>query len=95
MLGALIGGGIGGLNGMRKWKHNTKQQRRAREKAQMNGIDEEDCDEETCTPIKYQKVKDMNDWAGPHDGWAARGNAKKMAEELPFFEGKPWKLLSK
>ena len=83
------------LNSMRKWKHNTKQQRRAREKAQMNGIDEEDYDEETCTPIKYQKVKDMNDWAGPHDGWAARGNAKKMAEELPFFEGKPWKLLSK
>jgi hypothetical protein len=37
----------------------------------------------------------MNDWAGPHDGWAARGNAKKMAEELPFFEDKPWKLLSK
>ena len=36
--------------GMRKWKHNTKQQRRAREKAQMNGIDEEDYDEETCTP---------------------------------------------
>lgn len=34
-----------GLNGMRKWKHNTKQQRRAREKAQMNGIDEEDYDE--------------------------------------------------
>ena len=81
--------------GMRKWKHNTKQQRRAREKAQMNGIDEEDYDEETCTPIKYQKTKDFNDWSGPHDGWQARGNAKKLAEELPFFEGKPWKLLSK
>lgn len=84
-----------GENGMRKWKHNTKQQRRAREKAQMNGIDEEDYDEETCTPIKYQKTKDFNDWSGPHDGWAARGNAKRMAEELPFFEDKPWKLLSK
>ena len=84
-----------GLNGMRKWKHNTKQQRRAREKAQMNGIDEEDYDEETCTPIKYQKDKDMNDWAGPRDGWVVRGNAKRMAEELPFFEDKPWKLLSK
>ena len=83
------------LNGMRKWKHNTKQQRRTSEKAQMNGIDEEDYDEETCTPIKYQKHKDMNDWTGPHDGWQARGNAKKIAEELPFFEGKPWKLLSK
>lgn len=83
------------LNGMRKWKHNTKQQRRASEKAQMNGIDEEDYDEETCTPIKYQKTKDFNDWTGPHDGWQARGNAKKIAEELPFFEGKPWKLLSK
>lgn len=83
------------LYGMRKWKHNTKQQRRAREKAQMNGIDEEDYDEETCTPIKYQKTKDFNDWSGPHDGWQARGNAKKLAEELPFFEGKPWKLLSK
>ena len=83
------------LNGMRKWKHNTKQQRRAREKAQMNGIDEEDYDEETCTPIKYKKTKDFNDWAGPHDGWQARGNAKKMDEEIPFFEDKPWKLLSK
>lgn len=37
----------------------------------MNGIiqDEEGFDEETCTPIKYQHQKDMNDWAGPHDGW--------------------------
>ena len=36
----------------------------------MNGIveDEEGFDEETCVPIKYQKTKDMNDWAGPHDG---------------------------
>lgn len=52
------------------WKHDTKQQRRAREKDQMNGIveDEEGFDEETCVPIKYQKTKDMNDWAGPHDG---------------------------
>ena len=46
-------------------------------------------------PIKYQKVKDMNDWSGPHDGWQARENAKKMSEEIPFFEDKPWKLLSK
>ena len=60
---------------MKKWKHDTRQQRRAREKAQMNGIveDEEGFDEETCTPIKYQKVKDMNDWAGPHDGWCTYG----------------------
>ena len=52
------------------WKHDTKQQRRAREKDQMNGIveDEEGFDEETCVPIKYQKTKDMNDWTGPHDG---------------------------
>lgn len=57
--------------GMKKWKHDTKQQRRAREKAQMNGIveDEEGFDEETCTPIKYQRQKDMTDWSGPHDGW--------------------------
>lgn len=83
--------------GMRKWKHNSTQQRRAREKAQMNGIieDEEGFDEETCTSIKYQHTKDLNDWSGPHDGWQARGNAKKMAEEIPFYEGKPWKLLSK
>lgn len=49
--------------GMKKWKHDTKQQRRAREKAQMNGIiqDEEGFDEETCTHIKYQHQKDMND----------------------------------
>ncbi len=45
------------LNGMRKWKHNTKQQRRACEKAQMNGIDEEDYDEETCTPSSIRKPK--------------------------------------
>ena len=37
----------------------------------------------------------MNDWSGPHDGWQARENAKKMSEEIPFFEDKPWKLLSK
>lgn len=45
------------------WKHDTKRQRRAREKDQMNGIveDEEGFDEETCVPIKYQKTKDMND----------------------------------
>ena len=41
----------------------------------MNGIvvDEEGFDEETCVPIKYQKTKDMNDWAGPHDGWRTYG----------------------
>ena len=57
------------------WKHDTKQQRRARETVQMNGIveDEEGFDEETCVPIKYQKTKDMNDWAGPHDGWRTYG----------------------
>ena len=57
------------------WKHDTKQQRCAREKDQMNGIveDEEGFDEETCVPIKYQKTKDMNDWAGPHDGWRTYG----------------------
>lgn len=64
-----------GHKGMKGWKHDTKQQRRAREKEQMNGIveDEEGFDEETCTPIKYQKAKDMNDWAGPHDGWRTYG----------------------
>lgn len=70
---------------MKKWKHDTKQQRRAREKAQMNGImeDEEGFDEETCTPIKYQKVKDMNDYAGPHDGWNRIGpkSAEKNIED--------------
>ena len=41
----------------------------------MNGIveDEEGFDEETSVPIKYQKTKDMNDWAGPHDGWRTYG----------------------
>lgn len=60
---------------MKKWKHDTKQQRRAREKAQMNGIveDEEGFDEETCTPIKYQKDRSTNDWTGPHDGWNTYG----------------------
>ena len=79
--------------GMKKWKHDTKQQRRAREKAQMNGIiqDEEGFDEETCTPIKYQHQKDMNDWAGPHDGWnrTTRTGAEKNIEDwknLPEHE---------
>lgn len=60
---------------MKKWKHDTKQQRRAHEKAQMNGIveDEEGFDEETCTPIKYQKDRSTNDWTGPHDGWNTYG----------------------
>lgn len=79
--------------GMKKWKHDTKQQRRALEKAQMNGIiqDEEGFDEETCTPIKYQHQKDMNDWAGPHDGWNRIGpkSAEKNIEDwknLPEHE---------
>ena len=71
-----------GHKGIKEWKHDTKQQRRAREKEQMNGIveDEEGFDEETCTPIKYQKVKDMNDWAGPHDGW--RTYSPKSVEHI-------------
>ena len=42
-----------GTEGMRKWKKNCRQERRAKEKAQMNGItqDEEGYDEETCTPV--------------------------------------------
>ena len=86
--------------GMKKWKHDTKQQRRAREKAQMNGIiqDEEGFDEETCTPIKYQHQKDMNDWAGPHDGWnrigpkAAEKNIedwKNLPEHEKYMEPTP------
>ena len=53
-----------GTEGMRKWKRNCRQERRAKEKAQMNGIvqDEEGYDEETCTPVKYQKDKNMSDW---------------------------------
>lgn len=86
--------------GIKKWKHDTKQQRRAREKAQMNGIiqDEEGFDEETCTSIKYQHQKDMNDWAGPHDGWnrigpkAAEKNIedwKNLPEHEKYMEPTP------
>ena len=71
--------------GMKKWKHDTKQQRRAREHAQLIRIyeDEEGYDEESCTPIKYQKQKDMNDWSGPHDGWSriTPSGAEKNIEE--------------
>lgn len=71
--------------GMKKWKHDTKQQRRAREHAQLIRIyeDEEGFDEESCTPIKYQKQKDMNDWCGPHDGWSriTPSGAEKNIEE--------------
>ena len=67
------------------WKHDTKQQRRAREKDQMNGIveDEEGFDEETCVPIKYQKDRSTNDWTGPYDGWNRIGpkTAEKNIEE--------------
>lgn len=80
--------------GMRKWKKNCRQKRRAKEKAQMNGItqDEEGYDEETCTPVKYQKDKNMTDWSGPHDGYR-RGDPKEIAEDL--FDGKIWKAEDK
>ena len=83
-----------GTEGMRKWKRNCRQERRAKEKAQMNGIvqDEEGYDEETCTPVKYQKDKNMTDWSGPHDGWW-RGDPKEIAEHL--FDGKIWKAEDK
>ena len=83
-----------GTEGMRKWKKNCRQERRAKEKAQMNGItqDEEGYDEETCTPVKYQKDKNMTDWSGPHDGWW-RGDPKEIAEHL--FNGKIWKAEDK
>ena len=83
-----------GTEGMRKWKRNCRQERRAKEKAQMNGItqDEEGYDEETCTPVKYQKDKNMTDWSGPHDGWW-RGDPKEIAEHL--FNGKIWKAEDK
>jgi hypothetical protein len=79
---------------MRKWKKNCRQERRAKEKAQMNGItqDEEGYDEETCTPVKYQKDKNMTDWSGPHDGYW-RGDPKEIAEDL--FDGKIWKAEDK
>ena len=80
--------------GMRKWKKNCRQERRAKEKAQMNGITqgEEGYDEETCTPVKYQKDKNMTDWSGPHDGYW-RGDPKEIAEDL--FDGKIWKAEDK
>lgn len=80
--------------GMRKWKKNCRQERRAKEKAQMNSItqDEEGYDEETCTPVKYQKDKNMTDWSGPHDGYW-RGDPKEIAEDL--FGGKIWKVEDK
>jgi len=64
-----------GHKGIKKWKENSRRGRRAREKEQMNGIvvDEEGYDEETCTPIKYQKDRSTNDWTGPHDGWNTYG----------------------
>ena len=79
-----------GTEGMRKWKRNCRQERRAKEKAQMNGIvqDEEGYDEETCTPVKYQKDKNMTDWSGPHDGYW-RGEPKEIAEDM--YDGKIWK----
>ena len=68
-----------GHKGMKRWKENS---RRAREKEQMNGIveDEEGFDEETCTPIKYQKDCSTNDWTGPHDGW--RTYSPKSVEHI-------------
>ena len=79
-----------GTEGMRKWKRNCRQERRAKEKAQMNGIvqDEEGYDEETCTPVKYPKDKNMSDWSGPHDGYW-RGEPKEIAEDM--YDGKIWK----
>ena len=83
-----------GTEGMRKWKRNCRQERRAKEKAQMNGIvqDEEGYDEETCTPVKYQKDKNMSDWSGPHDGYW-RGEPKEIAEDM--YDGKIWKAEDK
>lgn len=62
-------------NGIRKWKHLSTKHRRAVEKAQMNGIyeDEDGFDEESCFSIKYQKDRTTNDWSGPHDGWTVTG----------------------
>lgn len=74
-----------GHNGIKEWKKNSRRGRRAREKEQMNGIvvDEEGYDEETCTPIKYQKDRSTNDWTGPHDGWnrISPKSAEKNIEE--------------
>ena len=83
-----------GTEGMRKWKKNCRQERRAKEKAQMNGItqDEEGYDEETGTPVKYQKDKNMSDWSGPHDGYW-RGEPKEIAEDM--YDGKIWKAEDK
>ena len=83
-----------GTEGMRKWKRNCRQERRAKEKAQMNGIvqDEEGYDEETCTPVKYQKDKNMSDWSGPHDGYW-RGEPKEIAEDM--YDVKIWKAEDK
>ena len=71
-----------GHKGMKRWKENSRRGRRAREKEQMNGIveDEEGFDEETCTPIKYQKDCSTNDWTGPHDGW--RTYSPKSVERI-------------
>ena len=71
-----------GHKGIKKWKENSRRGRRAREKEQMNGIvvDEEGYDEETCTPIKYQKDRSTNDWTGPHDGW--RTYSPKSVEHI-------------
>ena len=71
-----------GHKGIKEWKKNSRRGRRAREKEQMNGIveDEEGFDEETCTPIKYQKDCSTNDWTGPHDGW--RTYSPKSVEHI-------------
>lgn len=91
-----------GHKGIRDWKKFSRKHRRANEKEQMNGImvDEEGYDEETCTPIKYQKDRSTNDWTGPHDGWNTIGpktcehcieeNLKDFEENGPdgFFHSK-------
>ena len=64
-----------GRNGIKKWKHDTKQQRRAREHAQLFKIyeDEEGFDEESCTPISVRAAEEMWDEI---DGKSYKGHRK-------------------
>ena len=61
------------INSLRNWKHNSTQIRRAKEKAQLFMLDDDNVFE-----VKYQKTKGLTDWSGPHDGW--RREFKKVSK---------------
>ena len=80
------------LNTMRKWKRDSTQIRRSREKAALKKIDPQNAEEtqEQCN-IKYQRSKGLSDWSGPHDGYWFYQDAKQYASS----QKKPWKITDK